>query len=590
MLYDKYIMHKELILDWLKEHKSTTLPAWLNRNQQVKNWVLQQTSQYTTKNIMESVYIILNGEQPICEFNNPKQFNTFDLGYRKGCILGNKCKCVSKLRMKGLKTTLQKKYGVDNINNIPGITEKRQTTMLERHGVPFASQSALIKEKSKITNNNKSNEEILKSNQKRKQTYIEKYGVEHHMKLQSQQDKVFATNLKKYNAKVPMQNADICKKTKETYANKSQIEKNQTIDKTKQTLIEKYGVESASRIGISPEILDILDNKEKLISVISNKTRNEVIDTLGIAKHTLYLYAKEYDIQDLFIKDVSSGPENEINEFIKSLGYTTEVGNRTILDGKELDIFVPELNVAIEHNGLYYHNERSGKGKMYHYNKYKACLDKNITLISIFGDEWQYNQTKVKNRLTHILKKTTNTIFARKCQIKEIPAKQANTFVETHHLQGAISAKINIGLFYNDDLISVMNFSKARYNKKFQYEILRFCSSANVIGGASKLFTYFIKQYDPISILSYSDNRWGNGKVYENLKMVKETETIGFFYTDNNIRYNRAKFQKHKLVAEGHNPTLSEREIMKNKQYDIIWDCGQSLWVWHKLNTQGLAL
>jgi len=226
MLYDKYIMHKELILDWLKEHKSSTLPAWLNRNQQIKNWVLQQTSQYTTKNIMESVYIILNGEQPICEFNNPKQFNTFDLGYRKGCILGNKCKCVSNLRMKGLKTTLQKKYGVDNINNIPGITEKRQTTMLERHGVPFASQSALIKEKSKITNNNKSNEEILKSNQKRKQTYIEKYGVEHHMKLQSQQDKVFATNLKKYNAKVPMQNADICKKTKETYAARYQTIKN----------------------------------------------------------------------------------------------------------------------------------------------------------------------------------------------------------------------------------------------------------------------------------------------------------------------------------------------------------------------------
>lgn len=577
-------MHKTMIMNWLSEHKSTTLPAWLNRNQEVKDWVLKQTSQYTTKNIMESVFIIFNGKQPICEFNNPKQFNTFELGYRKGCILGNKCKCVANLRMKGLKSTLQTRYGVDNANSIPETTKKRQQTMIERYGVPFASQSELVKEKCKNTHNNKSVEEHNITKQKRKNSYIEKYGVDHHMKLQSQQDKVFATNMKKYNAKVPMQNVDICNKTKETFANKSQLEKTQVLSKTKHTLNEKYGVDSASRIGISQNILEILDNKEKLINVIAGKTRNKVIKTLGIAKHTLYLYAKMYDIQDMFIKDLSSGPENEINEFIKSFGYNTEVGNRLILNGKELDIFIPELNLAIEHNGLYFHNERSGRDKFYHYNKYKDCLNKNITLISIFGDEWQYNQEKVKNRLTHFLKKSSDTIFARKCIIKEITVNQANSFIDSFHLQGAVSAKINIGLFYNNELVSVMTFSKARYNKQYQYEILRFCSSTNVTGGASKLFKYFINQYNPLSVLSYSDNRWGNGKVYENLKMIKEKETIGFFYTDNNKRYNRTKFQKHKLVAEGYDPTLSEKEIMKNKQYDIIWDCGQSLWVWHNSN------
>ena len=88
-------MHKELIKDWLIQHKSSTLPGWLNRNPEVKNWVINQTNDYITKNIMESVFIIFNGVQPNCEFNNPRQFNTFELGYRKGCILGNKCKCVS---------------------------------------------------------------------------------------------------------------------------------------------------------------------------------------------------------------------------------------------------------------------------------------------------------------------------------------------------------------------------------------------------------------------------------------------------------------------------------------------------------------
>jgi hypothetical protein len=575
-------MHKEIISNWLAEHKSTTLPGWLNRNPLVRDWVVDQTAQYLTKNIMESVFIIFNGAQPICEFNKPLQFNTFELGYRKGCILGNKCKCVANLRMAGLKLTLQNKYGVDNANFIPGVAEKRKTTMLANLGTPFASQAESVKEKHRITVSNKSAADNALTLQKRKQTFLNTYGVDHHMKLKSQQEKLFATNLKKYNAKVPMQNADIRAKVSEIHNNKTQLQKEQMRQKSQQTLLEKYGVNTPSRIGISQSILNILDSKEKLSAEISGKTRNEVIKALGIAGHTLYLYAKNYDIQDLFIKDVSSEPENEINEYIKSLGLETEIGNRTILNGKEVDIFIPALNIAIEHNGLYYHGERSGRGKYYHYDKYKMCAEQDITLITIFGDEWQYNQDKVKNRLAHILKKTSTHIYARKCHIEELSTLQVSTFINSYHLQGAIPASINLGLFYEAELVSVMNFSKARFNKKYEYEIIRFCSSANVVGGASKLFKYFINHYNPNSVLSYSDNRWGHGKVYENLGMVKEKETIGFFYSDNNHRYNRAKFQKHKLVAEGHDPSLTAKVIMQDKQYDIVWDCGQSLWVWNK--------
>ena len=574
-------MHTEIISKWITKHKSSTLPGWLNRNPLVKEWVITQTSQYTTKNIMESVFIIFNGDQPMCEFNKPLQFNTFDLGYRKGCILGNKCKCVANIRMTGLKLTLQRKYGVDNANLIPGVAEKRKNTMLANLGTPFASQSEIVKEKHKITCSKKSAAENALTLQRRTQTYLDTYGVEHHMKLKSQQEKLFSTNLKKYNASVPMQNVDIRAKVSETYRNKSQLQKEQIRQKSQQTLLEKYGVDTASRVGIPQSILDILDSREKLSDAIIGKTRSQVIKTLGIAGHTLYLYARNYDIHNLFTKDVSSKPENEINEYVKSLGLDTEIGNRTILNGKEVDIFIPELNIAIEHNGLYYHGERSGRGKYYHYDKYKMCADNGITLITIFGDEWQYNNDKVKNRLAHILKKTSMHIYARKCHIEEISTSQASVFVNTYHLQGAIPASINLGLFHRDELVSVMNFSKARYNKKYEYEILRFCSSANVVGGASKLFKYFINTYDPRSVLSYSDNRWGHGKVYENLGMLKEKETIGFFYSDNNHRYNRTKFQKHKLVAEGHDPTLSARSIMQQKKYDIIWDCGQSLWVWN---------
>jgi len=577
-------MNKEIINAWLSEHKSSTLPGFLKRNPAIKDWVVSQTSQYTTKNIMESVFIILNGPQPVCEFNNPKQFNTFDLGYRKGCILGNKCRCISNIRMEVLKDTLQSKYGVDNANYIPGVDEKRKNTMISRLGTPYATQSAIVKEKHRNTIKNKTEAEQLATKQKRIQTFNDRYGVDHHMKLESQKEKLFLTNMKKYNGKVPMQNEEIRAKAKETNSKKTQKDKQLQLEKTKQTLTEKYGVYAPSRIGISQDVLDILDSKEKLIELISGKTRKEVLATINVAPHTLYLYSKKYDIQDLYIRDMSSVPETEINEFIKSLGYETEIGNRTILNGKEIDIFIPDLRIAVEYGGLYYHSERAGRGKTYHYDKYKNCLAQGITLITIFGDEWDLSQYKVKHRLTHILNKTPSKIHARKCKIETITSKIASAFINKYHLQGSVSASINYGLFYESNLIAVMNFSKSRFNKKFQYEILRFCSSANVIGGASKLFKHFIKQYNPESVLSYSDNRWGNGKVYVNLGMKKENETIGFYYTDYHKRYNREKFQKHKLVEEGHDPNLTAKEIMQNKNYDIIWDCGQSLWTWNKYN------
>jgi hypothetical protein len=521
---------------------------------------------------MENVYILLNGPQPICEFGNPLQFNTFDLGYRKGCILGNKCKCVNNQRVTNQKKTLKEKYGVDTVNAIPGVNKKRCDTMLQKHGVQYASQSTTVKEKAAITRSKRTIEQKQKSYQKSVKTYMEKYGVAHHMMLESQQSKVHNTNINRYFAKVPLQNAEIAKKSSVKQQNKSVEEKNLTLKKTKDSIYEKYNVTAASRIGIPLEVLEVLDNESKFSNFIQGKTRKEVSSELNIANHTVYLYAKKYNIQSLFKTDTSSEPEREINEFINSLGISTETGNRTLLKGKEIDIFIPQLNVAIEHCGLYFHSEKSAnKSKQYHYNKYKECNYQGITLITIFGDEWQNQQQKVKHRLTHILNKSKQ-LYARKCEVNEISTEDAAHFINEYHLQGYSSASYKLGLFYNTELVAVMTFGKPRYNKKYEWELLRFCSSTAIAGGASKLFQFFIKSKTPVSVISYSDNRWGSGKLYENLKMIKETETIGFFYTDYVNRYNRTQFQKHKLITD----ELKQKE----QTLDKIWDCGQSRWCW----------
>jgi hypothetical protein len=189
----------------------------------------------------------------------------------------------------------------------------------------------------------------------------------------------------------------------------------------------------------------------------------------------------------------------------------------------------------------------------------------------------------VQSRLQHLLSITNSQIYARSCAVEEISSIESKKFIEANHLQGYASSTINLALKDTTGVIvSVMTFAKPRFNNKYDYEIIRFCSSTSVVGGASKLFKYFINKYMGNSVLSYSDNRWGNGFVYKQLGFGYKTTTVGYTYTDYKHRYSRNQFQKHKLVKMGYDFSLSEFEIMKSRGFDRIWDCGQTSWIYSK--------
>lgn len=568
---------KNQIKTWLQDHKSTTLPAWLKRNPSILSQVESNTSQYETKNIMEQVYIVLNGPPGYCKYGNKLQFNTFELGYRKGCVLGNKCKCVSDLRIKNQKSTLIKKYGVTTTGKIPGVLEKRKATNLKKYGVEFPSQASEVQEKRALTIESHSLEYKGKIKEQRKQTFVNRYGVEHHMHLESQRQKVKETNARKYGAEFPLQNSEIKKKVQETW-------KQKTVDNVKSHIVKIKQGKSLSDLEKISETIDTLFDKDKLKYLINSETtRKKVATQLGVSISTLYLYINRHNLSPELNKTAgTSSFEIEVGEFIEELGINIERNNRTVISPKELDILIPAKKIAIECCGLYWHSEKSkNKDKHYHYDKYKNCQEKGITLITIFEDEWNYKKNIVKERLKHILGIANSSIAARKCYVREISTAQANEFIERTHLQGAINSKINLALFYENDIVAVMTFGLPRYSKKYEYELLRFCLDRPVVGAASKLFKYFEKTYSPALVISYSDNRWGNGSVYRYLGFVKNKETTGYFYTDYFKRVNRNHFQKYKLVAEGHDPNLSEWEIVQTLGYDRIWDCGQSLWIYN---------
>ena len=276
-----------------------------------------------------------------------------------------------------------------------------------------------------------------------------------------------------------------------------------------------------------------------------------------------------------------SKSEVEVQDFAKSLNLEIVENNRKVLKGKELDIYIPELKIAIEFNGLYWHSDLY-KENNYHSTKTQQCATEGIKLIHIFEDEWLYKKDIVKSRLQNILGKTNDKIYARNTVVKEIDSKTARLFLDQNHIQGFVGAKIYLGLFFKNELCSIMTFGNLRKNlgsKSIEghYELLRFCNKLNitVVGGASKLFKHFLKNYNPTNVISYADRRWSSGELYYHLGFNHlYNSKPNYFYVSKNTREPRFKYRKDILVKEGFDSNKTEREIMAERGFSRIYDCG----------------
>lgn len=277
----------------------------------------------------------------------------------------------------------------------------------------------------------------------------------------------------------------------------------------------------------------------------------------------------------VFIKSIYKG---EIQESVKGL-----------LPKGEIDIYLPDLKIGIEYNGLYWHSERAGRGKHYHLDKTLKAHQAGIRLIHIFSDEWNLKNEIVKNKLRSILGANNSKIYARKCIIQEITdLKEKGKFLDKNHIQGNDRSKVKLGLYYDNNLIGIMTFSSPRLAmggkpSSRTWELSRYATSANVIGGASKLISFFIKNYKPKLIYSYSDNRWSNlsKNLYTSIGFLfKSRSTPGYYYTkDFKERLHRFNFRKHNLKKMGMNISgKTEKQIMEELKYSKIWDCGVTRW------------
>ena len=342
---------------------------------------------------------------------------------------------------------------------------------------------------------------------------------------------------------------------------------------------------------IEARTLFAIKQKDDERSILNNITFNHTIDE---RRNNIYKYkcnkcnTQYIQFHNSYFKcekcypRVKSQMQNDLTDFIRTIYTNTIISNtRKIITPYELDIYLPKDKLAIEFNGLYHHSKAD---KDYHLMKTNMCESQGIRLIHIFEDEWVQKRKIVERKLLSILNSKSNSIYARKCIIKEISFIDKTNFLNNNHIQGTCNSKINIGLYYNNELVSIMTFSLLRDalgNKDknpTEFELVRYATSQSVIGGASKLLTYFIKTYNPTKIVSYADRRWSTilkSNLYDILKFKLIRKTIpNYWYISKGKRIHRFNFTKQKLIKMGFDKNKTEQQIMQENGYEIIYDCG----------------
>ena len=528
-------------------------------------------------------------KNPACKIKLPDYYNKFLKEKSNGGI----CYCGKSTTFVSLtKGYLEYCSSICSGNN-PNVKNKQKNTNLSRYGYISPAQNIKIKNKQKNTNLSRygyvSPAQNLIIQNKSKKTCLDKYNVEYTSKSKEMQGKSKKTKLDRYGD--------------EYYNN---------IEKNKATCINKYGVDNAFKLQSTRDKNKLFLANKVYNKILNNPSFASIIEPLFdfekyIGAKAKYLFkckqcnSSFYDnlnngniprcIHCYPINKAMSLGEKEISNFIKNeLNLTVIENDRKILNGFEIDIYVPSKKIAIEYNGNYWHSELISKNKLSLFEKTKLADSAGIKLIHIFEDEWYNNQDIVKSRLKSIFGINDVILYARSCKIKEIVSKLKGEFLENNHLQGNDKSNISIGAYCDDVLVSVMTFGSERIalgnknNKTNTYELYRYCTRRghNIVGIFNKLIKYAIENYNIFKIISYADRRWSCGvdNVYLNngFSLLHATNPNYWYMKRSHYlhREHRYNYRKNVLLKklQSFDANLTEWQNMQINGYDRIWDCG----------------
>lgn len=457
----------------------------------------------------------LTDEVPECEVcNNVVSWNDKPREYRKYC--GPKCSA-----------------------STDEVKQARANTMMERYDVPSYTQSPDF-------------------NTKRQQTYRKKYGRDWSLQSPEIREKIKKTTLEKYGAEVYTQSSDYKEKNAEQ--------------------LNSQGIISSSQQRISPNSLKKLNNKQWLLQKhhVERNTITKIASELGVDKTTVVSRLNSFDIK-LLRFSMSQGHMELLTEIRKFYSKPILVNERGILPSKkELDIYFPHEKLAIEYCGLFWHSAdiHPRINKAYHKDKYDECLQQGITLLTFFEDEWFEKKDVIISMIKHKLHLTKISVPARKTTIKEISSMVAKEFFNKHHIQGDGPGSINVGLFYNNEVVAACTLIKTKKGLLLN----RYATSCNVQGGFTKILCYVMQQYTPISITTFADQRVSSGELYtrSGFKVCKLLPP-DYSYVVNGKRKHKFGFRHARLgkILKNYNPNETEVQNCLRAGLFRVWDCGK---------------
>ncbi len=607
--HDSEIKKQLLILLSKYNPRSIMTDIRYNHND-IYQYLINLKDSHQLSSYIEAIYWIVNDiySIPKCPNISNKcikklRFFDYDRGYAKYC---SKCVHSSKERNDARIKTCLEKYGVDHVMKNEDVKNKFKNTCICNYGAENYMATPEFRVQSKNTCMSKygfdhaMKNDIIK--EKFKSSMIEKYGVENSMQHDESKLKSQQTCMIKYGTSTPLKNKEIRLKIKHTnqirYGCDYPHQNIKVRNKFYNTLKHRYGVSELSHI---PHIFDNTNKTQKdyhirnVNDILKGQhliLLNDYINAATPIKLKCEICNHEFTTIWNYIQQGSRCPfcyphnrsiaEIEIGEFITSIipNIDMSVNDRSIISPKELDIYFPDYNLAIEYCGLYWHGNRFNDASTYHINKLDDCNSKNIKLLTIFEDEWKYKKDTIKSKLLYELniKSSFFKIRASKCEIKIISYSEKHEFLDKYHLQNDRISQINIGLFFKDQLVAVMTFSKIGDNI---YELNRLCTKPYYIvyGGMSKMIKYFQCNYEYTQLISYCDRRWSTGNVYDKIGFKLQSITKpNYWYFGKTLgikRKHRLNYSKGRLKnMDSYDSKLTEFQIMDLEGYQWIYDCG----------------
>ena len=497
------------------------------------------------------------------------------------------------------RAALLEKYGVDRVMHSSEITEKMREQYLAKTGYEYPMQNPEVRDKAK-------------------QSCIDKYGVENYSQTDEYREKYRKTSLERYGTEFPMQNLEIQKKAANTclskYGASNYAQSEEGKKRITAGMIQKYGfkrysqtldwkLQTMKKCEHPEEWMKFVDDPETYIKTHyeESPTYHRLERDFGVNAGAVSDVIIRRDLKHL-IKPSQSHMEEEIIDLLNNLGVEYIIHDRKSIPGMELDFTIPKYNFSIECNPTATHNsslpyidsDSDPLPPKYHQIKTDKAEEVGLTLFHLFGYEWYYKQDIIESMLRSRLGCSQTRIYARKCKVIQLDNSATVKFLNENHRQGGINSPIRLGLIFEGEIVSVMTFGKMRHtigtgkeDLTDCYELVRFCSllDTSVVGGASKLLHYFINEYNPARIRSFSDRARASGNVYQKLGFteIRRSEP-GYVWvnTKTNAAVNRVSAQKQNIKNTLKDDTIdlskTEKQIMLEHGYVQVFDSGTSLW------------